>query len=273
MLTIAFIKTIVMLLSTLFYKTPLPIITFILLILVVLFYILGAKIGNYKKLHNPDGKAVGIGPLEGALLGLLSLLLSFTFGLSSSRYDARRTLVVQEANDISSVISNTDLYADTIKKQFKKDLQEYVETRIAYYEADDDAIINKTLLNAGKISGRIWNRVTTLSKNYPDFVRDNQMIPAVSKMTDIVVSRDASRLGTVPNLVVYLLIILTVLGSFIIGYSKEERKNDWIILSLYSVMTIMTIYTILDLDRPRRGIIQTATPHEKIDELRNCFKE
>ena len=259
------------LLNTFLYKIPSLLIVFILFISIFLFYFLGAKTGNYKKLHTPEAKAAGIGPMEGALLGLLSLLLSFTFGISASRFDTRRTLIVQEANDIGTVILRSDMYTDTVRTQFRKDLQEYVETRIAYYNGLHDKAIDQARANAEVISARIWKRAASLVKSDPLFVRDNQMIPAINQMIDIVASRDAARLATVPDLIIYLLITLTLLGSFIVGYGKKEKKNDWIILTLYSVMTVMTIYTILDLDQPRVGIIQTSVPHEKINELRNYF--
>ena len=259
------------LLSTFLYRMPLPLIVFVLFTGIFLLYFSGATLGKYKKLNNPEAKAEGIGPLEGALLGLLSLLLSFTFSMSASRYDARRALIVKEANDIGTVILRSDLYADSLRTQFRKDLQEYAEARIAYYEAATNKIISQELTKAGVISGRIWERATIISKKSPEVVRDNQMLPAVNEMIDIVTSRDASRLATVPEPIIYLLIILTLLGSFIVGYGKKEKKNDWIIITLYSVMTVLTIYTILDLDRPNRGNIKTDTPHKKMNELRSFF--
>ena len=259
------------LLSTFLYSIPLLLIILALFISILLFYFLGSKIGKYIKLHHPDTKAEGIGPLEGALLGLLSLLLSFTFGLSASRYDARRALIVNEANDIGTVILLSDMYADSLRTQFRKDLKEYVEIRIAYYRATADKAIDKERFKAEVISARVWERAMALSRKSPDIVRDNQMIPAINKMLDIVTSRDAGRSATVPDLIIYLLICLTLLGSFIVGYGKKEKKNDWIIIMLYSIMTVMTIFTILDLDQPRRGSIQTGTPHEKIIELLNYF--
>ena len=259
------------LLSALLYKIPLLLIVFILLVSIFLFYLFGVKIGNYKKVHNPDAKAKGIGPLEGALLGLLSLLLSFTISMSASRYDSRRTIIVQEANDIGTVISLADLYNDSIRTAFRKDLEQYVTTRIAYYDATTDITINQERSNATLTAARIWERAVALSKKQPEYSRDMLMLPAICTMTDVVTSRDAGRLATVPGLIIYLLIILTILGSFIVGYSKKENKNDWIILTLYALMTVMTIYTILDLDQPRSGLIQTGSPHEKIIELRDLF--
>ena len=257
------------LLNAFLYSTQLWLIAFILLIGVFLFYLLGAKTGRYIKSKRPESKADGMGPLEGALLGLLSLLLGFTLSQSASRYDVRKALIIQEANDIGTVILRSDMYQDSIRTQFKNDLKQYVEVRISYYDAIDEREINKSLAEAEKISARIWDRVMISSKKFPDYVRDNQMIPAVNSMIDIVNNRDASRLARVPDPIIYLLMILTVLGSFIVGYAKKENKNDWIMLTLYSVMTIATIFVILDLDRPRRGLIQTSVPHEKIDQLRN----
>ena len=264
-------KIIMILQSGLLYTTSLWAIAFILLVGIFLFYLLGSRVGNYIKLKFPATKAVGIGPLEGALLGLLSLLLGFTFSQSASRYDSRRALIVQEANDIGTVILHCDMYPDSIKTQFRKSLKQYVEIRIAYYEATDETEIQQLLAKGEKTISPVWKSIVDLSKKSPDFVRDNQMIVAINAMMDVVTSRDASRLARVPDLIVWLLITLTLLGSFIVGYGKKEKKNDWIILTLYSLMTIMTIYTILDFDRPRTGIIQTSTPHEKMYELRNYF--
>jgi hypothetical protein len=43
-----------------------------------------------------------VGGIQGALLGLLGLLLGFTFAMAVGRYEARRDLVVKEANAIGT---------------------------------------------------------------------------------------------------------------------------------------------------------------------------
>jgi hypothetical protein len=43
-----------------------------------------------------------VGTLEGGLLGLLGLLLGFTFAMAVTRYDARKQLVLDEANAIGT---------------------------------------------------------------------------------------------------------------------------------------------------------------------------
>src|SRR5678816_1444230 len=61
-------------------------------------YYLGCIVSTRFKNYFVDG----FGPVEGSLLGLLALLLAFTFSMSASRYDARRAVLIQEANAIST---------------------------------------------------------------------------------------------------------------------------------------------------------------------------
>ena len=140
-----------MLLNNLLYSFHSGELVIVLFICILLFNLIGAKVSNYIKKHNPDAKTVGTGPLENALLGLLALLLSFTFGLSSSRFDARRSLIVQESNNIGTVILRCDLYPDSIRTELRNDLQKYVEARITYYNTTDEKEINKSCSNAEKI--------------------------------------------------------------------------------------------------------------------------
>ncbi len=263
----------VMFFAAIIENTPTLIIAIILLVAVFISYLLGVWLGNYQKKNNPHAKAEGVGPLEGALLGLLALLLSFTFSMSASRYDKRNSLITEEVNDIGTVFLRAGLYPDSIRILFREDLRQYVETRIAYYEAgSSQSAIDRSLADAAILSNRIWDRASSLSRGSSATLPHSLMVPAVNAMIDVVTSRDAARHARVPASIFWLLIILTILGSLIIGYSKKEKKNDWIVLTIYSLMTVITIYTIIDLDHPRQGIIRTDTAHKKMVELRELFR-
>jgi hypothetical protein len=41
----------------------------------------------------------------------------------------------------------------------------------------------------------------------------------------------------------------------------------------FALMLSITLFTIIDLDRPRSGLINLDTPNQKIIELREMFKE
>lgn len=221
--------------------------------------------------RQPDEKIEG-GTIEGSLLGLLALLLAFTFSMANERYDARRTVIIQEANAIGTAILRADLYQDTIRQQFRDDFRQYVEARIAYYTAGvDENRMRTALKQSDQYSAAIWARATKLSRQTNNLLPANLMIPALNDMIDIVTTRDAALIAQIPASILYVLMALCLVGSFVIGYMAD--KLDWMLTICFSFMTALAIYLIIDLDRPRQGLITTDTMHQKMLDLRGMFPE
>jgi hypothetical protein len=63
---------------------------------------LGRRIGERRKAGDPEGARQGVAAVEGAVFGLLGLLIAFTFSGAASRFDGRRQLVVTEAINIDT---------------------------------------------------------------------------------------------------------------------------------------------------------------------------
>src|SRR5690242_16694901 len=89
---------------TLLQKTPTYIIAITIFCLLIALYFLGYSIRKRAIEKNPDRTTIDLATINGTLLGLLGLLLAFTFSMASSRFDTRRELVIEEANDIGTVI-------------------------------------------------------------------------------------------------------------------------------------------------------------------------
>ena len=137
-LTITAIMLQMPLLLSILHQLPDFGISILLFIMILLFYIIGSRVGKWQKQVNPEGKSEGVGPLEAALLGLLSLMLSFTFNAANSRNDARNALIADEANEIGTAVMRADLYPDSIRLQYRTDLRQYLEARISYYKSAND---------------------------------------------------------------------------------------------------------------------------------------
>ena len=69
----------------------------------------GRRIGIRSLSKYPDGLAKGTGAAEAAVFGLLGLLIAFTFSGAATRFEARRHLIVAEANTISTAYLRVDL--------------------------------------------------------------------------------------------------------------------------------------------------------------------
>ncbi len=230
---------------------------------------------RYKKFQEQKPSSNGpdsLGSLESSMLGLMALLLGFTFAMAISKFDTRRQVIIEEANDIGTAILRADLFPDSVRNLFRQDFKEYVEARIAYYDAGvDKNKIDSALKKGNYYSGRIWSREALLSQSEPNRVSHMQMIPALNSMIDIVTVRESLRKTKVPPVILLLLVILTLMSSFLVGYGYKGKRRNPVMIAVFSLMTTITLYLILELDRPRRGILNLNSAAQHITELREMF--
>ena len=65
-----------------------------------------------------------------AVLALLAFLLTFTFGMAASRFEARRQVLLDEANAIGTAYLRAALLSDPQRAEIRKLLREYVDVRL-----------------------------------------------------------------------------------------------------------------------------------------------
>lgn len=246
-------------------------ITIALMFAMILFYWIGLRMRVFvfkRTEHKPDS----IGTIEGSLLGLLALMLSFTFSMSSGRHDKRIDIIIQEANNIGTAVLRADLYPDSLRIPLRQELKKYLEARINFYEVGSDlkkvSVANDS---AVAIQNRIWAIAAKAGQDKEHLHRTAQMIPALNDMIDIVTTRNAALIAKVPDLIIYLLFLLSLTSSFILGYSGGA-KNDWLVSISFTIMISLAVFMILDLDRPRTGIITSKDANQQIIALRAMFK-
>ena len=258
---------------TLLQSTPTWATALIIFLLIIAFYWTGYKVRRGMIKRNPDHAKVDLKTINGTLLALLGLLLAFTFGMSNSRFDKRRDLVIQEANSIGTVILRTDIYPDSVRKLLRANLKDYVEERIAFYEA---GLKIKEMADdyrkADAIGKKVWTIAATYAKVDDLTTRTSQLIPALNAMIDVTTTRRAVGESTIPDSIMYFLFILCCCSAFLLGYDHKDQI-DWVIVTGFALMLSATIFNIIDLDRPRSGLINMDKPNEKIVELREMFAE
>jgi hypothetical protein len=257
---------------SLLQSAPTPLVAITLFILLITFYFLGYRLRTRTLKKTTEHTVEDLGAINGTLLGLLALLLAFTFGMSNSRYDTRRQLVIEEANNIGTVILRTDIYPDSIRSLLRNHLRDYVDARIAFYQAGMN--IEKTVAEynrASEIGNKIWSLAAAYARVDDITTRTSELIPALNAMIDVTTTRRAAGEATIPDSIMYFLFALCLCSSFLLGYDRKN-KFDWIVVTGFALMLSATVFTIIDLDRPRSGLIDMDKPNEKIIELREMFK-
>lgn len=253
-------------------STPAVVVGVTLFLLLIASYILGYRLHRAKRLRE-DHENKDLTAINGALLGLLALLLAFTFSMSNSRFDNRRNLMVDEANAIGTVILRTDVYPDSMRQLLRGYLKEYVEARIAYYNAGmNEQKIYEQHIQTGKIASKIWEAAANHAKVDNITARTSELLIVLTEMIDLTTSRRASVESTIPDSIMYFLFILCMGSSFLLGYDNRN-KFDWIVIVGFALMLSATVFTITDLDRSRSGLIKMDSFNQKIIELRDMFKE
>lgn len=242
----------------------------VLFALFVLLYLAGFYLREY--LLNKKDTRESLGSMGAALLGLLALLLGFTFSMANERYDERREAIVNEANAIGTAYLRTSVYPDSIEQLLQAQMKDYVEARIAYFEvgANIEGAL-KHYNESVRIGNEIWQIASDHAEVNTSVVIASQLLPALNEMLDSASTRLAVTKARVPEYILDFLILLTMLTCFYVGYEGRKRM-DWIALIGFTFMLALTIKTIIDLDRPRRGAITLKEANEQIVELRDLFK-
>lgn len=258
---------------TFLQTTPAIVVAIVLMALLIVAYLIGHRFRAYQIQRNPELGKSELTTINGMLLGLLGLLLAFTFSMSNSRYDTRRQLVIEEANNIGTVILRTDVYPDSMRQLLRSGLKEYVEARIAFYEAGmDTRKIVAYFLKGDSISKTVWSAVAAYARVNNITTRTSEMIPALNAMIDVTTTRRAAGEATIPDSILYFLFALCISSAFLLGYDHKGVIN-WVVVFGFAVMLSATVFTIIDLDRPRSGIVNLDGPNQKIVELRGMFKD
>lgn len=252
-------------------QTEAWVIALLLFILMITACLAGKLTGNYiRNKKNANEKTVE----TSGLVALLFFLLAFTFGMSGERYDTRRKIVVEEANDIGTALLRSDLYPDSTRTLFRKDFKEYIETRISFYEAGADV---KGVLKADSlsqvISAKLWKRACSLAKDPANLAATQQMIPALNTMIDVSTTRLAGEKAKVPESILVMLFFLALISAFYGGYSEGRKGQiDWLVQIGFCLLVSLVVLFTLDLDRPRRGFVNLDLPNQTIIDLRKNFE-
>jgi ABC-type glycerol-3-phosphate transport system permease component len=217
----------------------------------------------------PESGQEGIGAIEAAVFGLLGLLLALSLSGTTSRLDARRQLIVQEANAIGTAYLRIDLLPESGQAAVRDLFREYLRARLALTQnLTDEAAIEKQLERSADLQQVIWSRVVVEAQKDPSGNAARLLLPAVNEMIDVTTARAIARHTHLPVLVFVLLVGVALLSALMAGYAMaRRRKRSWLHMALYSSVIALTIYVLLDLENPRVGLIRLDAADKAMTDL------
>ena len=217
----------------------------------------GYRLGRYRRRRCEDEKEAPVGAIVAATLGLLGFFLAFTFGLAASRFDARRQIVVEEANAIGTTYLRAGLLPDGRDVKIRKLLGEYVDARLNAVQTGD---VVKALRRSEELHRELWQVAEEIGKQYPSSIVVGLFIQSLNDTIDMHAKRVLvglqNRLPGVLWGALYLVTILTMTG---VGYYDGLTRSSRSIAILVLALTFSTIIVLVaDLDRPQEGLLTVS---------------
>jgi len=238
----------------------------------------GFRLGLRLHAANDEARKGQIGGIQGAVLGLLGLLLGFTFAMAVERYSTRLGLVLQEANSVGTTYLRASLLPEAHQAPVKDLLRRYVEVRLKYQPLMDDPVKrDEGLRLSTDIQAELWKHATEAAKEAPTGITAT-FIVALNETIDSDAKRIAAGRSDIPGGVWLLVVLVAGFGCVTTSYGAGAHGARTKLASVFLPMLItVVIVLIFDLSHPRAGMIgisqqplidlqQSIQPHQPFDQ-------
>jgi hypothetical protein len=231
----------------------------------LLAYECGFRVGRWWQNRTPEEKEGPTSMIVGSLLALLAFLLAISMGLASDRFEARRGLVLAEANAVGTTYLRAGYLPDPASRQIRELLREYVPLRIMNDHLPE-AEIRARIAQSGELHSKLWSVTEELARAAPESHPVALFIESLNQVIDLHGSRITGAIyGRVPETVLLLLFLSSILTLTMVGYNAGLRLRRSPLAAFMMTLFLGAVLTlVVDLDRPRDGFL-TANQQPLID--------
>ena len=198
-------------------------------------------------------------------------MIAFTFSAGISRFEDRRTLIVEEANHIGTAYLRIDLLPQEAQPEMRNLFPNYLDSRLAAYRHIPDLKAAKTELDRGnRLQQQIWSHAVNECTGLPPPCM-TLLLPALNAMIDITTTRTMMSQFLPPMIVFILLIVFSLVAALLAGYGVSAGDRSWVHIIGFSLAMAMTVYVILDVEYPRIGFIRIDHTDQVLIDLRESM--
>lgn len=231
-----------------------------LLVSVLLALVLGRALAAHLK-RTPKGDADTF--LLSSVLGLLALLLGFTFALSIDRFEIRRVLVQDEANAISTAYTRAQLLEEPHRSRIRDILYRYTSNRIALARAVAGQH-HELLATNDQLIAEFWSASADAFPSISNLDFSTAFVESVNEVINTEATRKSARVARVPAGVFVLLFVYAVASAAMLGV-VTRGKHAFGMAASFLVLLALSLMLVLDIDRPASGSVQEAQgPMERV---------
>ena len=210
------------------------------------------------------------GILQGALLGLVGLLLAFGLSLAVSRYESRRANIVSEANAIGTAYLRAQTLPEPMRRRSLDLLIRYTRTALSlsdHVPGSDEA--DAARASEALIERQLWTLAGQALAAKPNASAPRLYVESLNEMIDGETTRVAALSNRVPTAVLLLEVIgASVALGLLAAHLAIGGGGVFVVVLASSLMAFLLLVT-TDLDRPTRGLIKVpdSVLSEQLDSM------
>jgi FtsH-binding integral membrane protein len=225
---------------------------FLVVVLVILFVV-----AYISYVWGDKSRASGIKTLSDVIsnniLGLLALLLGFSFSMAVNRYDVRRVIAVTEANAIGTAYIRSSLINFDEPEQVKTLFKKYADLRIEIYKSMKP---NEVIEKLNNVQDDILGKFRKVARKERGEL-ESAYLESLNEMFDVANSRNFALFKMLPPSFYILILIIGATAIGLINFDRgfDQDKSHWR-ATLFIVLFVVVFTFIFDLDHYRGGLIQ-----------------
>jgi len=239
----------------------------VLIVGLVLAAEIGLRLGVRARAPGEGQGSPQLGAIQGAILGLLGLLLAFSFSGAAGRFIDRTDTVITEANAIGTAYLRADLLGEPERGRLREVLRRYTETRLGYAR---ESHLRRTLTpeqsaTVSAMQNEMWDTAVAGVRARPEAIL--AVLNPVNEVIDLHTTRLAIASRRLPPVVLAVLLASSFLALMVMGYGcgvSGERRTS--LTTALALLIAAVLWITIDLDQPRAGLLQTSNaPLEALD--------
>jgi hypothetical protein len=216
----------------------------------------------------------GLRAVDGAVFGLLGLLIAFSFSGAAARFDRRRSQIVDEANAIRTAYLRIDVTPAASQPALRESFRRYVDARLAIYRAiPDEARVREATARATALQREIWKAAQPRPDD-PAGKPDPFVLSALNEMFDITTVRALASQTHPPALIYLMLLGMALVAAVLAGYgmAASGARYSRVHSVAFALVLTATVYVILDLEYPRVGLIRLDAADQLLVDVRESMR-
>lgn len=190
--------------------------------------------------------------LVSSVMGLLALLIGFTFSMAVARFDTRRHNVLEEANAIGTTYLRSQLLEEPHRARLSKLLVNYTDVRIELATTKPGPKMKPLSEASDRLIADLWTATVAAFPSMRPYDFSSSYLQTMNALIDMDAARRASRAAQVPSEVFLVLLLYQFIAAGVISYMLVGHRGRRTAMFLFLLFGI-TLMLVIDIDRPTTG--------------------